>query len=121
MYGDSEFEFIVAFWKLGIRGFEGGTTVACVRFVDGANRFVGAIIFGNDAFEIIVQYFEEGVVQVGHSVGKVVACNGEQFLVRIREDVEPGFFGDLCAFVTDVKERGRGGVVKAGGISERPR
>ena len=118
MHGDSEFEFIVAFGQLGIRGFEVGTTITCVCFVDGTNRFVGTVILGDDAFGILAHNFEEGVVQVGLSIGKVVACNGEQFLVRVWEDVEIGFFSDLSAFVTDVKERGGGGVVKAGGISK---
>ena len=96
----------MSFWEFGIGGFEVGTPVRLVNFVDGSDGFVGAIVFGYDGFRIIAHHGEEGVVQIGFSVGQVMACNREQLLVRVGEDVEPRLIGNVGALIADIEEGG---------------
>ena len=111
----------MSFGKFGVGGFEVGSSVAAVRFVDRANRFVRSEVFLYQRVCLFVDDFKVSVVEVGFAVGKVVAGNGEQFLVWVGEDVQPRFIRDFRAFVADVKEGGGGGVVNAGAVAHDAR
>ena len=104
----------MAFGKFRIRGFEVRSSVASVGFVDGANCFIGPVGVLNQCLRVIIDVGKERVIEVGFTVGQVVAGNGKQLLVGVGEDVEPRFIGDFSALVADVKEGGRGRVVKRG-------
>ena len=102
----------MAFRKFGIGSLEVGSPVSLVGFFDAANGFVGAVVFVDNRFCSLVHDGEEGVIEVGFTVGEVMTSDREQFLVRVGEDVEPGLIGDFCAFVPDVEEGGGRRVVE---------
>ena len=114
---DLELKFEVPLGKFGVGGFEIGSAVAAVRLVDRSNRFVRSVVFLYQRVCLFVDDFKKGVVEVRFAVRKVVAGNGEQFLVGVREDVQPRFVRDFRAFITDVEEGGGGGMVNAGAVA----
>ena len=96
----------MAFGEFRIRGFEERSSVSAVGFVDSTHRFIGPVGALHQCLRVIVDVGKERVIEVGFAVGQVVAGDGKQLLVGVGEDVEPGLFGDLGAFVADIEEGG---------------
>ena len=70
-----EFEFVVAFRKFRIGGFEIGSPIGLVGFIDASNGLVGAVVFVDNRFCSLVHDGEEGVIEVGFTVGEVMTCD----------------------------------------------